>query len=78
MQVAIPRLVACQKMKTIRLRGIWTRAVQRLLNDVQGAEMSPDQWLEMLLPTIVDNVRAIGCEAERYAEPQARPPAAAA
>jgi hypothetical protein len=78
MQVAIPRLAACEKMKTIRLRGIWARAIERLLDDGRGAEMSPDQWLEMLLPTIADNLRAIGCEADRYSEPQARPPAAAA
>jgi hypothetical protein len=78
MQVVIPRLAACEKLKTIGLRGIWARAIQRLLDDGQGAEMSPDQWLEMLLPTIIDNVRAIGCEADRYAERRARPPAAAA
>jgi hypothetical protein len=65
-------------MKTTWLRGICMRAILRLLDDGQGAEMSPDQWLEILLPVIVDNVRAVGFEADDYAESQARPPAAAA
>lgn len=76
--MAIPWLAPCEKTKTIRLRGICGRAIRRLLDDVPGAEISPDQWLEILLPVIVDNVRAVGCEADDYAGPQARPPAAAA
>jgi hypothetical protein len=76
--VAIPWLAACEKMKTTRLSGICGRAIWRLLNDDPGAQISPDQWLEILLPVIVDNVSAVGCETDDYAEPQARPPAAAA
>jgi hypothetical protein len=34
-------------MDTMELvRGICARAIERLLDDGQGAEMSPDQWLE--------------------------------
>ena len=76
--MAIPWLADGEKMKTIRPRRTWARAIQRLLNDGQDAVMSPDQWLEMLVPVIVDNVRAIGCEADHYAEPQAPRPVAAA
>ena len=87
MQVAIPRLAACATMKTMRLvRGICTRAIDRLLDDGEGAVMSPDQWLEILLPVIADRVRVIDGEAGhdaapqagRDSAPQARPPAAAA
>ena len=76
--MAIPWLAACEKMKTTRLRGICGRAIRRLLDDDPGAQISPDQWLQILLPVIVDNVSAVGCETDDYAEPQARPPAAAA
>lgn len=76
--MAIPYLAACGKMKTTRLSGICGRAIRHLLDDDPGAQISPDQWLEILLPVIVDNVSAAGCEADDYAEPQARPPAAAA
>ena len=59
--------------KLTGLRGICTRAIERVLDDGQGAEMSPDQWLEMLLPVIADNVHAIDGEADHDAERQARP-----
>jgi len=83
--VAILWRAAYAKMNTRRLRGICARAMLHLLDDGQGAEMSPDQWLELLLPVIHDSVRAIDGETDHGAEPaghdeepQARSPAAAA
>ncbi len=71
-------LAARIRNKLTGLRGICARAITGLLDDGQGAEISPDQWLEILLPVIADGVRAIGREADHCAERQARPPTAAA
>ncbi len=76
--MAILWLAARIKKKIMRLRGISTRAIRGLLDDGQVAEISPDQWLEILLPAIAASVHAIGCEAGHYEERQGRPPAAAA
>ena len=93
--MAIPRLAACAKMNTMRLvHGICARAIERLLDDGQGAEINLDQQLEILLPVIADSVGAIDGSADHDAAPppdddttpeaardtarQARPSAAAA
>lgn len=64
--------------KLIGLRGICARAIAGLLDDSQPAEMSPDQWLQALLPAIADGVAAIGRGTGHYEPRQARPPAVAA
>ncbi len=76
--MAILWLAARVNRKITGLRGICTRAVRRLLFDAQMTEMSPNQWLEVLIPVIVAGADAIGSEADDFGQRQAGLPAAAA
>jgi hypothetical protein len=71
--IAILWLAARIKKQLIGLRRICARAIRGLLGDAQTAEISPDQWLEVLIPVIVVGADAIGCdhyEARRYGHRQ--------
>ncbi len=73
--MVIAWLAALIGKKLMGLRGISTRAIRGLLDDGQGAEISPDQWLDALLAAIAAGIAG---EADDHEERQARPPTAAA
>jgi hypothetical protein len=64
-------LAARIRNKLTGLRGICARAIAGLLDDGQGAEITPDQWIEALLQATTDSVGALGCEADHDEEQQA-------